>query len=265
MSDLQLLPKDLPDGRNYAYRSYFHGGIRDDPSTRHPPLDGPALSAPFRSTATGTYKLAISAPVRRAEETLGVLVMTFELGDFVQFDSSSDEYALLIDGRSSDHKGLILQHPFYNSQIEADREGKLRFNIDEERFRVADGIVAQLQAHEIQVMEDPLHSQEGAGQYAGKWIVWAEPVEPTFMKTNGPLLLAVAHRYSSAVKPVSQLGNTLFREGITGLLVVLAGSFAQWYFVWRLLRDAAHSGAVDFAESDTSQSVHSRETLEMPV
>ena len=59
-------------GRNFAYRTYYHGGRRDlDRQTFSidsvRPLRRTHLSAAFGSTATGRWKVAISTPIRRRD------------------------------------------------------------------------------------------------------------------------------------------------------------------------------------------------------
>ena len=58
-------------GWNFAFRSYFHGGPADlddygkeDLPDHVQPILEPHLSAAFLSTSTGTWKVAISTPIR---------------------------------------------------------------------------------------------------------------------------------------------------------------------------------------------------------
>ncbi len=124
-------------GDNFSYRTYFHGGIRDGKRTPVLPLKDTHLSTPFKSTATQTYKVAISRPVRDEEGvTLGVLAMTFELGQFVQFETSYDLCAVLIDGRENDYCGLILQHPLYDRLLSEYHQLPEDIDISDPDYRV---------------------------------------------------------------------------------------------------------------------------------
>ena len=80
-------PEGSVVGNNYAWRAYFHGGPEDLPKDARPayPLQQPRLSPVFQSTATETWKFAISAPIRNGDETIGLLAVTEELGEIVRF------------------------------------------------------------------------------------------------------------------------------------------------------------------------------------
>lgn len=79
---------DASRGLNYSYRDYFHGLGRDQPtdSTDLMPITEPHLSAVYRSTSTGQYRVAFSVPivsVRAGEsKVLGVLAMSADLSAF---------------------------------------------------------------------------------------------------------------------------------------------------------------------------------------
>ncbi len=261
-------PSTSPVGDNFAYRSYFHGRERDDQVRRaNTPLGRPRLSAPFTSTATNTYKVAISAPIRSATETVGVLAMTFELGQFVRFPQSRDQCAVLIDGRSNDFQGLILQHPLYESLQKTHR--RIPFDISDPAYRVD---VERLLDKAHPEHTDPLGRSSYGEDYRGPWITWAASVAfDAFDPDGNPadygdtrLLLLVERRKSTTVEPVTQLAHTLFREGATALAVVVIVSIALWYFVLRMLGNAKVTSVRSYLDGDSSQSVHSRETLEMP-
>jgi hypothetical protein len=81
-----------PVGKNFAYRSYFHGGDRDlDPAEIDraiEPMRHPHITPPFASTSTGRWKLALAIPLvdpaARADQrqVRGVLALTINLGEF---------------------------------------------------------------------------------------------------------------------------------------------------------------------------------------
>ena len=118
-----------PVGRNFAYRSYFNG-LREDGSGSRRSSDYSAtkhthLSASFRSTSNGKWKVAISAPIwpevaedvdedAGKQKPVGVLVLTINLGDLDLLGSTEDvqsQLAVLVDGRAGAQQGTILQHP----------------------------------------------------------------------------------------------------------------------------------------------------------
>ncbi len=265
-------PRNSPIGDNFAFRSYFTGQ-GDDLSPESvkqlapPPLKEIRLSAPFKSTATNTYKVAISAPIRLSGETVGVVVVTLELGDFLEVVEATDDLcAVLIDGRQNEFRGIIFQHPLY-TQLLAEYE-KLPIDASEPRYRVD---VDALRGDSSFSYHDPMGGHEMGASYQGDWICSATPV--TFKWLTGEdfdtgLLLVVQRRFSSATEPVSRLGQRLFREGIVALVFVVAVSLMLWYVVVRMMRDEWHffrrRRLPHGNQTVRATSVFSKETLDLP-
>ena len=77
-------------GKNFCYRTYFHGGRVDLPkdTTRLGkciPSTSTHLSAAFPSTATRLWKVAVSTPIYLSDDHTSpdaMFVVTINLGDF---------------------------------------------------------------------------------------------------------------------------------------------------------------------------------------
>ncbi len=260
-----------PVGDNFRYRTYFHGGLEDDNSEGHvvsrefPPLDKIQLSTPFRSTATNTYKVAISAPVKFNNKTIGVVAVTLELGDFVKFPENTPDFcAVLIDGRPNEYGGIVFQHPLFEQLKGA--KGKLPKQIDigDQSLR-AD--LDSLNDEKLFDYVDPLGELDE--QYKGEWIAAAAPV--TYPRYDGHveefdtgLRLVVERRVEAVIEPVSRLADTLFREAIAALFAITLVSVLLWYFVLRMMQDSLAALRSGPSSSTDSQSVHSRDTIAMP-
>jgi hypothetical protein len=74
-------------GQRFAHRDYFHGGEGDlEPGTAVQPLKEVHRSTVYKSTTTGKYKVAFSAPIwngppgKEGRACLGVLVMAYDVG-----------------------------------------------------------------------------------------------------------------------------------------------------------------------------------------
>ncbi len=85
------VPESRTIGKNFAWRSYFHGGPRDmNESWRlqsGAQLSAANLSAVFRSQATSRWIVAVSTPMfddSPAKKFLGVVAMTVEVGKFIE-------------------------------------------------------------------------------------------------------------------------------------------------------------------------------------
>jgi eukaryotic-like serine/threonine-protein kinase len=113
-------------GRNFSWRSYFHGGPEDLPRSRPrelpPVIETSHLSAVFKSATTDKWKIAITTPIfdGAADPTvLGVLSLTINVGDFGVFHNradGTDYFAVLVDNRAGERRGTILQHPLFEQQ-----------------------------------------------------------------------------------------------------------------------------------------------------
>lgn len=261
---------DVPVGRNYSYRTYFHGGPRDlEPSRRAgQPIQQSHLSALFRSTATKTWKVAVSRPLRLGDQLAGVLAMTVELGDFVRFSSSADRCALLVDAREGNYRGVVLQHPLFNRVLRERKQLPQRF-----ADRVVD--VDQLQAKNGIEYTDPFAGDELGSEYRGTWIASSAPVTIERLLRDGPngddvrkterktgLLLIVQQRLEQATQPVTSLGRRLLREALAALAIVLLVTSLLWVFVVQMVRGARGVERLRQLHGNTLESLHSRETMD---
>ncbi len=137
-------PEGRTLGRSYAWRSFFNGRGRDMEETWRPtPADHIAkttLSDVFQSQATTKeWIVAISTPVFDAtpqRNFLGIVAMTVEVGRFIQFPGDENQFAVLVDNREGEHKGVVLQHPLFDKLLSEqprlpDRFTKYRVTADD--------------------------------------------------------------------------------------------------------------------------------------
>jgi len=228
-------------GKNYSWRTYFHGGPEDRDWVRpnKPPehIETTHLSAAFKSTTTEKWRIAISTPIYDTStptpEFLGVMAFTIAVGDFAIFRSEqdlTDYFAVLVDNRESERKGTILQHPLFKGKPPA------------QDYKVTETQLARIRAEPEYKYQDPLAKALGGEAYAGDWIAATEPVRlPSRRQQNGnganhtDLLVLVQVSAGSATKPVSELGNRLAMVGMLALAVVVLVVVALWLVVLRIL------------------------------
>ncbi|WP_160149562.1 serine/threonine-protein kinase [Roseiconus lacunae] len=245
-------------GRNYAYRTYFHGQENDLPKTTPiadvTPLRQMQMSAAFQSTATFLWKIAISAPVKLSDDPDAppdaVFVATINLGDIeiLQGDEQKNHVAVLVDAREGPTRGTLLQHPYLD---ERQREGKLDIG---EVYRVdVDTMDALLTGKDVDYA-DPVAAAEEADIYSGGWIAAMEPVtvprlsvrpggttvERPLLPSRGEqsdLLVLVQYRLNKVFAPVGQMTQSLIRTGSVGLVALAVVSAMLWFFVRRVRDD----------------------------
>jgi hypothetical protein len=241
-------------GRNYARRTYFNGLTEEQPEGWHPEpgkhIQKTIISAAFRSDATITWKVAISTPVKDKDNNfLGVVALTVEMGKFLrEFHNDKMRYAILVDGREGPRKGLVLQHPLFEELLAQNTPlpeefGEARVSLDD-----ANGDQAKPQSD----YRDPLGKHKLGQAYAGRWIMAKAPVkrrdgppdasgDPTLMPTGWVVLVLEDH--NTVIKPVHNLGDSLVRQGVQGLVAVAVTIATLWYLVVRWMGESNAAAA----------------------
>lgn len=263
-----------PVGGNFAYRSYFNGQRADgDKNKPYPATRATRLSASFRSTATGAWKVGVSAPVwakpdfendgetPKADATpIGVLVLTINLGDFellsqmqsqpapvnsAETGSKSEQlqnidpyirFAAMVDGRSGNQRGTILQHPLIQKMDRETMKSVLMPQIDPrmlERLQNSGGV--------FDYVDPAADFEDGEDFFAGTWIASLEQVNLPRVNTNNDdvrtksdLWILTQERSSSVAAPIRKLGSNLQRETLIELGTLLLVIMLLWYFVFRI-------------------------------
>jgi hypothetical protein len=264
-------PLETSIGKDYSWRTYFHGGKEELEAGQHhdlPPLDATKLSTVFRSTVTGTWKVAISTPIRAEGVTIGVIALTVELGrlgDEQDFAAGNGRFVTLVDGRDGPSRGVILQHPLFNEILA--KQSKLP---DFRSYRVPlnDLPASNAPISEIGLYTDPLGTLPEGRAFARNWIAAREEVRldatnAADLPIETGLVVVVQENYDSAAMPISELGRKLLRDGLRSLLVLVAGVVYLWYLVTRVLRDP-NEAARRAGGGAREPSLHSMETLELP-
>jgi serine/threonine protein kinase len=271
------LPKGI--GLNFAHRSYFHGGSAgDDPpadTSSIRPITRPTLSSVFKSTSTGRWKVAVSAPLYDEKKAfLGVLVLTINLGDFELFRGGArgnaklgggDSTAVLVDGRAG-RTGTILQHPLFDEI--RNRGGKLPPEFVEPNYRVADRVLSSSTG---ELYEDPLAKHPLGLPYQGRWIAAAAHVAaPLGVTSDGGqpadtgLVVLVQSSYDSVVVPIQQLGRNILRHFALMLAVVMLIGAAVWLYTLRHFREPAATIRRQARPTGEPTPLHGASTLAAP-
>ncbi len=239
-------------GRNFAYRTYFHGGPDDLPPAVSlddvGPLRDTQLSSAFQSTATGSWKVAISAPIYLDKQQSGktqpdaVFVATINLGEFellqrddvhVSHDRSASQVAVLVEARQGPLRGTVLQHPLMADPVASDA-------LAEKRFQVPGHVVDQLIDGGDLTYNDPLARAPGGERFAGQWLAAMQPVrvpevaeESGASRSNTDLLVLVQYRLADILGPVDGLRRDLLAEGAAAVGSILLVTLVLWWFASR--------------------------------
>lgn len=257
--DPQEIFSQSPVGRNFSFRSYFNGEHQDGPETSKHSFNATThthLSGSFRSTSTGKWKVAISAPIwpetnddESEEEAtkvkpVGVLVLTINLGDFDLLGAHEPEgeqtrLAVLVDGRAGTQQGTLLQHPVLRAMELRFQETKVKEAVPQIDSRQ----LAALQETGLIDYQDPSTKYPAGKDFAGNWVAAIKKVRlPSESRSAdsgdraSDLWVLVQERTSFVEAPVTQLGTRLQREGYIELASIISVVLLMWYFVIRIGR-----------------------------
>jgi len=242
-------PELVTIGKNYVWRSYFHGGPADEAATWKPNLadverawrpprpGGPKptrLSAIFPSQATGRWIVAISTGVFDDSpadgEFLGVVALTVEVGRFAELQSGGDQFAVLVNWREGDYKGVILQHPLFDELIA--EQGKLDESFKE--YSISRDDLPGNVTGPMTDYRDPLADVKPYGsRYDRQWLAYVERVR--IPDEDGGWLVIVQEAYDTAMgKTLAQLKTGLLHRGLVALLLIVLIMGSLWWFATRL-------------------------------
>ncbi len=284
-----------PVGRNFAYRSYFNGQRADGSGSRlssnYSATTHTHLSASFRSTSNGKWKVAISAPIwpdakdvnedlrndagakdagtdegpgKKAggesakQAPVGVLVLTINLGDFDLLGARNAEdvqsrLAVLVDGREGTQQGTILQHPVLKTM-----EAKFQKTKVMEAVPQIDGQqLAALRESGLVDYEDPAATFDVGEEFEGRWVAALQQVRLPHNEDHGSerssdLWVLVQERTHVVEEPVTLLGTRLQREWYFEFAAIISVVLLMWYFVIRIGR----TNLPKTAHQDGGNSVH---------
>jgi eukaryotic-like serine/threonine-protein kinase len=242
----------LSIGKNWAHRTYFHGGPDELAQQDRPPLlpthiEDTHLSAVFFSFSQKKWKVAISTPIQRdiggERQFEGILGLTVDLSDFrvstASMSPDDDRFLVLVDGRAGAERGTILHHPMFREL--ASRGKAVPQRLVEPAFRVPGPL---LDGESDPDYRDPLgrleEEKDLAERFDRRWLAASAPVlRPVGSGENSEsgLVVLVQSNYQSVVRPARQLGEQFVRNSFWMFVVMATVSLALWYIVVRMFRE----------------------------
>jgi eukaryotic-like serine/threonine-protein kinase len=229
------VPESPTLGRNFAWRSFFHGRGRDLDNTWRPKPDehvtATTLSNVFQSQATSRWIVAISAPVfdnSPERKFLGVVAMTVEVGKFIQFPGDENQFAVLVDVREGEHKGLVLQHPLFDKLV-ADK-GRLPNQFKDCRVPAE---TLQDASWCEKPYRDPVTAYTEGSEYNRLWLAQMEPVRLRDRDTGW--IIIVQEAYDTAIgATMDELKRDLVRSGLIAVGLIALVMAAMWWMAKRM-------------------------------
>jgi serine/threonine protein kinase len=244
-SGLQLARAPAEDtvGKNFAWRSYFHGRDEDFPEDWRPKPEDHIretnLSAVFYSQVNDRWTVTISTPVMTEEDEnntpkfLGVIGLSVDVHRFVKMQEKKRQFAVLVDWRAGPNKGLILQHPLFDKFLEDQKNVPDRF----QTYRLREEDLPDTQAKEENYV-DPLAKDPEGGEYDKHWLAKQQSVSIRDGYTGW--IVIVQESYEGAIgNTLERLKSSLLARGLVAVALIAGLSAVLWAFVIRSLREPA--------------------------
>ena len=184
-----------------------------------------------RSADAADFHVTWEAPVfdlSPEKKFLGVVAMTAEVGRFVDFPGGDDQFAVLVDNREGDHKGVVLQHPLLDKLMEKETKLPDRF----QHYRVSPDDLPDTAAREKHY-SDPLAVDAEGGEFNRRWLARMEPVRVRDADTGW--IVIVQEGYETAIDAtLSKLKRGLFHSGLIALGFIALVMAGLWGMAKRL-------------------------------
>ena len=228
---------DQTVGKNFGWRSYFTGKSHDEAESWRPEADDHIedtfLSPVFRSQATNNWVVAISTPVQRNHAFLGVVTLTVEVGRLIELQTGEQQFAVLVDERKGDNRGLILQHPLFDRELKANKKLPDRF----QDYRI--GLADLPSQRDKQVhYRDPLAKDPSGGDFDRLWLAEEAPVRLGNSDRDSGWIVIVQQSYDAAIGgTLTKLQHKLESNGVLALVLATIVLTLLWGFVIRILND----------------------------
>ena len=231
-------PTEDTVGRNYNWRSYFHGGTEEFDPDEVPAGIGPkttaGISTAFRSQATNKYMVALAVPVWDEDhiEVIGILARTLHLTDLLspwehrirgemETRTESERFIALVDTRKD--AGFLLDHEWMKPET---LEGRTDEEI-EEQLRLDEATLSRLdgQPQQFPKYRDPVGDLDSA--YAGDWLAAFAPIKETGWYA------IVQESSGAALEPVEAVTGVFWQSGGWALVVFSLMLGILWYLIHR--------------------------------
>ncbi len=246
-------PSDVTLGRNYSWRTYFHGGPSDQSVEWRPApnqhLEKTRLSAAYHSNSSGQWVVAISSPIYKLDDDgkrqkfLGVVGVSFRVEKkFINVPVGSRQFAVLVDSRQGAHAGLMLQHPFFTKLSKESPARPDRFETDP-KYRVDLSILEDLKDGSVDY-HDPIGKDDEAQEYRTRYLAAEYPIEVTEWEGRNAKtvpsgwVIVVQDPYDAAIGgTLTQLRDRLITSGLTAMGAIGIVILGLWWFVIRMLEE----------------------------
>jgi hypothetical protein len=242
---LARAPAEDTVGKNFAWRTYFHGRDEDFHESWRPKPDEHIketnISTVFYSQVNDRWTVTISTPVLTEEaddeegKFLGVIGLSVDVHRFVKMEEKKRQFAVLVDWRAGPNKGLILQHPLFDKFLE--EQGNVPDRFQTYRLHEEDLPGPDAPAKEEHYV-DPLAKDPEGKEYDKHWLAKSQSVSIRDGYTGW--IVIVQESYEAAIgRTLDRLKYSLFTSGLVASGLIVALTAVLWAFVSRASSEPA--------------------------
>jgi hypothetical protein len=233
-------PSNETIGKNFAWRSYFHGGTEEfdpgDPLPALTPRTNPDISTAFRSNATGEYMVAMAVPVWDEDhvQVVGILARTLHLTDLLsQWEDSirgdaavEARFLALVDTRQD--AGFLLDHEWMTPDTLrglTDKEIEQQLRLDDTTLKQL-AAVGSSERYSDDFYRDPVANIDS--KYDDQWLAAF-----ALVSKQSRWYAIVQESKAQALKPVDELEGVFWKYGGWSLVVFSLMLGILWYLIHR--------------------------------
>jgi len=242
---LARAPAEDTVGKNYGWRSYFHGREEDYPESWRPKPDdhikATNISAVFYSQINDRWTVTISTPVLTEEaegqepKFLGIIGLSVDVHRFMQMEDKKRQFAVLVDWRAGPNKGLILQHPLFDKFLEEQNNVPDRF----QDYRLHEDDLPDTPAKEENYV-DPLGKDPEGQAYDKRWLAKRQSVSIRDGQTGW--IVIVQESYEGAIgHTLDRLKRSLLTSSLVASALIAALLALLWERVIRASGEPARA------------------------
>jgi hypothetical protein len=223
-----------PIGQPFARRTYFHGGRAD--FNDHAEYLGKApgqiinkthLSIVFFTDVTEQWVVAVSTPVKRDGDIIGVVGLMIKFGTFAKLPGTEDpnRFSVLVDARDNEEEATIVRHYFYMADPNNSKNAEYRPYVELVKLN-----------RSSKNYQDPMAETPGADHYAQRWLA-SPKVSVRVREGDSGLYLFIQESYREHIgQLLEQLRRSVIIIGLAGLGLVVVFLTPLWALVLRILK-----------------------------
>ncbi|NQV35696.1 MAG: protein kinase [Phycisphaeraceae bacterium] len=223
-----------PIGQPFARRTYFHGGPVDFNNhteyldqTQYKHIERTHLSIVFFTEVTEQWVVAVSTPVKKDGNIIGVVGLMIKFGTFAKLPGAEDpnRFSVLVHAQDNGEEATIVRHYFYMADPNNSKNAKYRPYVK----------LANLNKS-AKSYQDPMAKIPGADHYDQRWLACPK-VSVKVRELDSGLHQFIQESYHEQIgRNLELLRQSVIIIGLAGLGLIVVFLTPLWALVLRMLK-----------------------------